>query len=212
MRCAVAGCHTDYQSKNYTSDLMFFRFPKDDENLSRTWVNACKLDDKINVKNGRICSKHFDKDCYERNVKFELLGYSARNQEEEHRCASQRPKETCMQIALSRTIENMGNPFCENISDFLVLDSRNVADAAVVDTVQKLEKLGRDHLCHNSKIRAYTKNLIKLYYWTYNYLQLIPSHIFYKVNKTRATGTKRKNDFFRYLVIQAFFFKKRKAH
>ncbi|KAK5643817.1 hypothetical protein RI129_007662 [Pyrocoelia pectoralis] len=79
MRCAVAGCHTDYQSKNYTSDLMFFRFPKDDENLSRTWVNACKLDDKINVKNGRICSKHFDKDCYERNVKFELLGYSARN-------------------------------------------------------------------------------------------------------------------------------------
>ncbi|KAK5647981.1 hypothetical protein RI129_002873 [Pyrocoelia pectoralis] len=78
MRCAVAGCHTDYQSKNYTSDLMFFRFPKD-ENLSSTWVNACKRDVKFKVKNARICSKHFDKDCYERNLKFQLLGYSARN-------------------------------------------------------------------------------------------------------------------------------------
>ena len=46
--------------------------------------------------------------------------------------------------ALSRAIEEMGNPFCESSSDLLVLDSRNIADAAVVDTVHQIEKLGLD--------------------------------------------------------------------
>src|SRR5258705_211112 len=36
----------------------------------------------------------------------------------------------------------MGNPFSENSNDFIVLDSRNIADAAVADTVRQLEKLG----------------------------------------------------------------------
>jgi hypothetical protein len=38
----------------------------------------------------------------------------------------------------------MGNPFCENSTDLLVLDSRDLADAAVIDTVYKIEKLGQD--------------------------------------------------------------------
>jgi hypothetical protein len=37
--------------------------------------------------------------------------------------------------ALSGTFEEMGNPFCENSSDLLVLDSRNIADGAVADMV-----------------------------------------------------------------------------
>lgn len=60
MRYAVPGCHTDYQSKNITRDIMFFRFPND-KNLSKEWI-VCKREDKINVKNARICSKHFDTD------------------------------------------------------------------------------------------------------------------------------------------------------
>ena len=35
----------------------------------------------------------------------------------------------------------MGNPFSENSSDLLVLDSRNIADAAVADTMYQIEKL-----------------------------------------------------------------------
>ena len=38
----------------------------------------------------------------------------------------------------------MGNPFTEDSSDLLVLDSRNIADVAVSDTLQKIEKLGSE--------------------------------------------------------------------
>ena len=39
-------------------------------------------------------------------------------------------------------MEKMGNPFSESSSDLLVLDSRNIADSAVADTVFQIEKLG----------------------------------------------------------------------
>jgi len=45
--------------------------------------------------------------------------------------------------SLSGTIQEMGNPFSENSKD-LVLDSRNIADAAVADTMCQIEKLGLD--------------------------------------------------------------------
>ena len=45
---------------------------------------------------------------------------------------------------LTETIEEMGNPFTEDSSDLLVLDSRNIADVAVSDTLQKIEKLGSE--------------------------------------------------------------------
>jgi len=44
--------------------------------------------------------------------------------------------------ALSDTMEELGNPFSENSSDLLVLDSRNIVDAAVADTVRQLKTLG----------------------------------------------------------------------
>lgn len=41
-------------------------------------------------------------------------------------------------------MEDMGNPFRENSSYFLVLDTRNVAEAAVINTVNQIEELGQD--------------------------------------------------------------------
>ena len=41
-------------------------------------------------------------------------------------------------------IDEMGNPFSENSSDLLVLDSRNIAEAAVADTFDHIETLGHD--------------------------------------------------------------------
>ena len=39
----------------------------------------------------------------------------------------------------------MGNPFCELSSEYLlVLDTRDLADAAVIDTLNQIEKLGQD--------------------------------------------------------------------
>ena len=39
-------------------------------------------------------------------------------------------------------MEEMGNPFAEYSSDLLVLNSRDVVDTAVADTVRQMEKLG----------------------------------------------------------------------
>ncbi len=46
--------------------------------------------------------------------------------------------------ALTSVIEEMGNPFCETSNDLLVLDSRNIVDSAVADTVFRMEKFDLD--------------------------------------------------------------------
>ena len=38
----------------------------------------------------------------------------------------------------------MGNPFTEDSSDLLALDSRDFADPALIGTVRQIEKLGED--------------------------------------------------------------------
>ena len=40
-------------------------------------------------------------------------------------------------------IEEMGNPFTEDSVDLLVLDTRDVAEPAIVETVRVIEKTGR---------------------------------------------------------------------
>ena len=40
--------------------------------------------------------------------------------------------------SLANTIEEMGNPFTENSCDLLALDSRDIADPAVIDTVRQI--------------------------------------------------------------------------
>ena len=44
---------------------------------------------------------------------------------------------------LAKAIEEMGNPFTENSNDLLVLDSRDLPDPAIIDSVRKIEKLGQ---------------------------------------------------------------------
>lgn len=80
MRCAVALCKTDNRSKSFYKDTRFFRFPVN-INTQKTWINSCKRKDKFNVKNARVCSKHFSAESYERDLKYELCNlYSSRNQ------------------------------------------------------------------------------------------------------------------------------------
>jgi hypothetical protein len=57
---------------------MFFSFPK--EGVTRKlWVNACCRADNFNVNTARICSRHFEKECYERNLRHELLNYTPKH-------------------------------------------------------------------------------------------------------------------------------------
>ena len=46
--------------------------------------------------------------------------------------------------SLVSTIEEIGNPFTEDSSDLLTLDGRDIAHAAVIDTVRQIEKLGEE--------------------------------------------------------------------
>lgn len=79
MRCAVVGCDSDNQSKrNPCKDVKFFSFPKD-ANLSKNWLHLTKREDKVNVKNAVICSKHFCESDYTVNLKHILLGYTPKN-------------------------------------------------------------------------------------------------------------------------------------
>lgn len=73
MRCSVATCNIDNRSKSFDKNIKFFGFPKN-KTLQGQWLHACKRDDKVNVKNARVCSIHFAEESYIRNLKYELLG------------------------------------------------------------------------------------------------------------------------------------------
>ena len=46
--------------------------------------------------------------------------------------------------SLTGVIEQMGNPFAENSNDLLLLDSRDLADPAVIDTLRQIKSLGQE--------------------------------------------------------------------
>ena len=45
--------------------------------------------------------------------------------------------------SLCNTVEEMGNPFVEESDDLLMLDTRNILDASVVETIKMIEELGK---------------------------------------------------------------------
>ena len=47
-------------------------------------------------------------------------------------------------MSLTDVIDEMGNPFPENSNDVLVLDSRDLADPAVIDTLRQIKSLGQE--------------------------------------------------------------------
>ena len=46
--------------------------------------------------------------------------------------------------SLTDVIKEMGNPFAENSKDLLVLDCRDLADPAVIDTLRQIKSLGQE--------------------------------------------------------------------
>ena len=70
-RCAVAVCVSPKESS-------YHRFPKDLK-LQKVWIAACKRKDEFNVATAKVCSCHFTKDDFERDLKNELLNLPPRN-------------------------------------------------------------------------------------------------------------------------------------
>lgn len=46
--------------------------------------------------------------------------------------------------AVCSTIEEIGNPFADQTRDLLVLDTRDIADSKVIETLRTVEQLGND--------------------------------------------------------------------
>ena len=61
--------------------------------------------------------------------------------------------------SLSGVMREWGNPFCDDRSDLLVLDSRDLTDPAVINTVRQIEKLGQEqyHTYVNERLVNQTK-------------------------------------------------------
>ena len=72
--CATYGCNNDSRRVNKKNGgVSYYRFPKD-KNLLREWLVKISCVDLVITEDSRVCSKHFEPQCYERDFRGELLG------------------------------------------------------------------------------------------------------------------------------------------
>ncbi|XP_066951259.1 platelet binding protein GspB-like isoform X9 [Macrobrachium rosenbergii] len=76
--CAIYGCCNTERNRVGREKVSFYRFPRDPE-VCWKWVNICRRSDHINTKNARVCSAHFQRSDYARNLRHELLNYRPAN-------------------------------------------------------------------------------------------------------------------------------------
>ncbi|RMX42713.1 hypothetical protein pdam_00025733, partial [Pocillopora damicornis] len=73
--CAAFDCNND---SRYTTGISYHCFPRD-EALRSQWLAKISRADLVVSKNSRLCSEHFTPDCYERDLKAEILGLKPRS-------------------------------------------------------------------------------------------------------------------------------------
>lgn len=74
-QCAVVGCNSTHR-RTKGGSIRYHRFPGDSKTRAR-WLQACGKQ-LANCSTARICSRHFEDDCYERDVQHEILGLPTR--------------------------------------------------------------------------------------------------------------------------------------
>lgn len=75
--CAVADCPNLSNKTKSDSAIIYHAFPKD-KCIRAAWVAKCKRKDKINGQFARVCSEHFTREDYVRDLENELLGLPLR--------------------------------------------------------------------------------------------------------------------------------------
>ncbi|CAH3123666.1 unnamed protein product, partial [Pocillopora meandrina] len=73
--CAAFDCNND---SRYTTGISYHCFPRD-EALRSQWLAKISRADLVVSKNSKLCSEHFTPDCYERDLKAEILGLKPRS-------------------------------------------------------------------------------------------------------------------------------------
>ena len=69
--CIAFGCKN--RSEDYHCDISFFRLPLKNQQLLKQWLIKLQLKDPPLKETSRICSEHFTEDCFERDLKAELM-------------------------------------------------------------------------------------------------------------------------------------------
>ena len=97
---------------------------------------------------------------------------------------------------LAKTIEEYGNPFTENSSDLFVLDNRNIAEQAVVDTVHvfQIEQLGQEQYDKYVRERLVIQNVHVSEPITKNKLPLFSRPLVKKKNESTLQLASLKSD------------------
>ncbi|KAJ8909353.1 hypothetical protein NQ315_003776, partial [Exocentrus adspersus] len=77
-RCGIYGCNNTYKTNKNGVKYSFHRMPKAKDLVSDTirkqWIIRCKRKDTFDADNIFICSAHFTKNDFERDLQNELLG------------------------------------------------------------------------------------------------------------------------------------------
>ncbi|KAK9877131.1 hypothetical protein WA026_016875 [Henosepilachna vigintioctopunctata] len=74
-QCAIVTCNNSHR-RTKGGNVRYHRFPGDHNTRSR-WLQVCGKTIP-NCSTARVCSRHFSKCCYERDVQHELLGLPSR--------------------------------------------------------------------------------------------------------------------------------------
>ena len=71
--CCAVGCSNDSRSVSKEQGISFHRLPTEGS-LLQEWLAKISRVDFAVTKDTRLCSDHFQPDCFERDLKAELLG------------------------------------------------------------------------------------------------------------------------------------------
>ena len=76
--CSAVGCNNDSRYVGRKQGVSYHRFPTDDK-LLKEWLAKLSRLDLVVTKDSRVCSLHFEPECYKRDLKAELLGLNLPN-------------------------------------------------------------------------------------------------------------------------------------
>lgn len=70
----MSACSVSTAMTRKRIEMKYYTFPKNVD-LARQWVQVCRREDKVNIKNAPICSAHFKDDCFFIPLQKNLLEY-----------------------------------------------------------------------------------------------------------------------------------------
>ena len=75
--CCAVGCSNDSRSVSKEHGISFHRLPTENSLLQK-WLAKISRVDFVVTKDTLLCSDHFEPDCFERDLKAELLGLKSK--------------------------------------------------------------------------------------------------------------------------------------